>query len=83
MEIEGEGDYFWKILSAENLSKSLHGINNFLTEKWYLDRLLMTMTYKVANPDLLQGLSVGDDVGFDVQEQGSDYVVTAIRKEAE
>lgn len=46
-----------------------------------LDMSAMTMTYKVANPDLLQGLSVGDDVGFYVQEQGSDYVVTAIGKE--
>ena len=46
-----------------------------------LDMSAMTMTYQVANPALLQGLSVGDDVGFDVQEQGSDYVVTAIRQE--
>lgn len=46
-----------------------------------LDMSAMTMTYQVANPALLQGLSVGDDVGFDVQEQGGDYVVTAIRKE--
>ena len=46
-----------------------------------LDMSAMTMTYKVANPTLLQGLSAGDHVGFDVQEQGSDYVVTAIRKE--
>ena len=41
----------------------------------------MTMTYKVANPALLQGLRVGDHVGFDVQEQNGDYVVTAIRQE--
>ena len=34
-----------------------------------LDMSAMTMTYKVANPDLLQGLSVGDKVGFDVQER--------------
>ena len=46
-----------------------------------LDMSAMTMTYKVANPDLLQGLSVGDKVGFDVQEQDGDYVVTAIRQE--
>jgi Cu(I)/Ag(I) efflux system protein CusF len=46
-----------------------------------LDMSAMTMTYKVANPALLQGLRVGDHVGFDVQEQGGDYVVTAIRKE--
>lgn len=46
-----------------------------------LDMSAMTMMYRVANPALLQGLSVGDKVGFDVQEQGSDYVVTAIRQE--
>ncbi|MDO8415430.1 MAG: copper-binding protein [Agitococcus sp.] len=46
-----------------------------------LDMSAMTMTYKVANSDVLQGLRVGDNVGFDVQEQGSDYVVMAIRKE--
>ena len=46
-----------------------------------LDMSAMTMTYKVANPALLQGLSAGDHVGFDVQEQGGDYVVTAIRQE--
>ena len=46
-----------------------------------LDMSAMTMTYKVANPALLQGLSVGDKVGFDVQDQGSDYVLTAIRQE--
>ncbi|MDH4466769.1 MAG: NADH-quinone oxidoreductase subunit L [Bacteriovoracaceae bacterium] len=40
--------YFWKIFSSENLSKSLHGIYNFLSEKWYLDKILMTMTYKVS-----------------------------------
>jgi Cu(I)/Ag(I) efflux system protein CusF len=46
-----------------------------------LDMSAMTMTYKVANPALLQGLRVGDHVGFDVQEQNGDYVVTAIRQE--
>ena len=46
-----------------------------------LDMSAMTMTYKVSNPALLQGLSAGDHVGFDVQEQGGDYVVTAIRQE--
>ena len=46
-----------------------------------LDMSAMTMTYKVANPALLQGLSVDDKIGFNVQEQGDDYVVTAIRKE--
>jgi Cu(I)/Ag(I) efflux system protein CusF len=46
-----------------------------------LDMSAMTMTYKVANPALLQGLSVDDKIGFNVQEQGSDYVLTAIRKE--
>lgn len=46
-----------------------------------LDMSAMTMTYKVAHSDLLQGLSVGDHVDFNVQEQGYDYVVTAIRKE--
>lgn len=46
-----------------------------------LDMSSMTMTYKVANPALLQGLSVDDKIGFNVQEQGDDYVVTAIRKE--
>ena len=46
-----------------------------------LDMSAMTMTYKVSNPALLQGLSAGDHVGFDVQEQGSDYVLTAIRQE--
>lgn len=47
-----------------------------------LDMSAMTMTYKVANPELLQGLSVGDHVGFNIQEQGGDYVITAIRKES-
>ncbi|MDO9180052.1 MAG: copper-binding protein [Agitococcus sp.] len=46
-----------------------------------LDMSAMTMTYHLANPALLQGLSVGDKVGFDIQEQNGDYVVMAIRKE--
>ncbi len=40
----------------------------------------MTMVFGVRSPALLEGLSAGDKVKFQVQEIQGDYVVTAIRK---
>jgi Cu/Ag efflux protein CusF len=39
----------------------------------------MTMTFPVSDPKLLDGFAPGAKVEFDVEQQGDDYVVTAIR----
>lgn len=41
----------------------------------------MTMVFKVADPKLLIGLDVNDEVHFSVEKQGSTLVVTAIEKQ--
>lgn len=41
----------------------------------------MTMVFKVADPKLLVGLQVNDQVHFSVEKQGSTLVVTAIEKQ--
>jgi Cu/Ag efflux protein CusF len=39
----------------------------------------MTMVFKVADPSLLTGLTVNDEVLFSVEKQGSALVVTQIK----
>jgi Cu(I)/Ag(I) efflux system protein CusF len=41
----------------------------------------MTMVFEVARPELLEGVSVGEKVRFQVQQQGSRYVVTELQPE--
>lgn len=41
----------------------------------------MTMVFKVADPKLLNGLNVNDEVHFSAEKQGSSLVVTAIEKQ--
>lgn len=41
----------------------------------------MTMVYRVANPALLDHLTVGDRVRFDAARINGAYTVTAIRKQ--
>lgn len=38
----------------------------------------MTMSFKVANPNLLKGLSVGQQVQFTLQGSGMEQVITAM-----
>jgi Cu(I)/Ag(I) efflux system periplasmic protein CusF len=45
-----------------------------------LDMPPMTMVFRVGNPVLLEGLTVGDRVRFDAAKVGGSYTVTAIRK---
>lgn len=39
----------------------------------------MTMTFKVASPDLLKAIKVGDTVGFSFHPDGMNSTVTAIK----
>jgi len=39
----------------------------------------MTMTYTVSDPKLLDGVTLGEKVEFDVEVRGKEYVVTGIR----
>jgi Cu/Ag efflux protein CusF len=39
----------------------------------------MTMVFEVKDAALLEGLEVGDKVGFVVEQQGSQYVVTELQ----
>ena len=41
-----------------------------------LDMPGMTMTFRVSDPALLDAVREGETVGFDVEKQGSSYVVT-------
>lgn len=41
----------------------------------------MTMVFEVARPELLEGVSLGEKVRFQVQQQGSRYVVTELQPE--
>ena len=46
-----------------------------------LDMPPMTMVYRVANPALLDNLTVGERVRFDAARINGAYTVTAIRKQ--
>lgn len=41
----------------------------------------MTMVFEVARPELLEGLSAGEKVRFQVERQGSRYIVTELLPE--
>jgi Cu(I)/Ag(I) efflux system periplasmic protein CusF len=43
----------------------------------------MTMVFRVALPDQLEGLEVGDSVRFRAEQDGGSYVVTEIQKAAD
>jgi Cu/Ag efflux protein CusF len=45
--------------------------------------MAMTMTFSVDDPTLLEGVAVGDEVDFLVEQDGERYVVTQIRRNAE
>lgn len=45
-----------------------------------LDMPAMTMAYRVADPKLLEGVSVGDRVRFAADRVGGSYTVTALVK---
>ncbi|MGE0715281.1 MAG: copper-binding protein [Alphaproteobacteria bacterium] len=45
-----------------------------------LDMPAMTMVFRVARPDMFQGLAVGDRVVFEVERSGGAITITAIRK---
>lgn len=42
----------------------------------------MTMGFRPASPDLLQGIAPGDPVSFEFRKSGSEYVLTSVRKTA-
>jgi Cu(I)/Ag(I) efflux system protein CusF len=39
----------------------------------------MTMVFEVEKPELLEGISAGEKVNFQVQQQGSRYIVTELQ----
>ncbi|PKM32463.1 MAG: RND transporter [Gammaproteobacteria bacterium HGW-Gammaproteobacteria-12] len=39
----------------------------------------MTMVFEVEKPELLEGVSAGEKVNFQVQQQGSRYIVTELQ----
>lgn len=39
----------------------------------------MTMPFKLARPDLAKGLVVGQKIAFDLEVEGGNYRITAIR----
>ena len=43
----------------------------------------MTMPFSVDDPSILAGIAVGDEVDFQVKQDGERYVVTGIRRAAE
>jgi Cu(I)/Ag(I) efflux system protein CusF len=45
-----------------------------------LDMPPMTLTFRVADPKMLQGLAVGDEVRFTADKVNGSYTVTAISK---
>lgn len=40
----------------------------------------MTMTFRAAEPAMLQGIGVGDRVAFQFRQSGNDYTLTELRK---
>ena len=42
----------------------------------------MTMAFRLERPELVRGLAVGDEVVFSFRQQGSLYIVSAIREAA-
>lgn len=42
----------------------------------------MTMGFRAASPELLQGIAPGDPVSFEFRKSGSEYVLTSLRKDA-
>lgn len=40
----------------------------------------MTMTFRAPSPDIVQGLNIGDPVGFQFQKAGEQYVLTSITR---
>ena len=40
----------------------------------------MTMRFRAASPQLLQGVAPGDRVSFEFRKSGSEYVLTSLRK---
>ena len=42
----------------------------------------MTMGFRPASPELLQGIAPGDPVSFEFRKSGSEYVLTSVRKTA-
>ena len=47
----------------------------------HMDMPAMTMVFKVADPSLLTGLTVNDEVLFSVEKQGSALIVTQIKQQ--
>lgn len=45
-----------------------------------LDWPAMTMTFRVATPETIAGLKVGDQVSFKFRKDGSDYALTSIAR---
>ncbi|WP_417707883.1 copper-binding protein [Pseudomonas sp.] len=39
----------------------------------------MTMVFEVEKPELLEGVSVGEKVSFQVEQQGNRYIVTELQ----
>ncbi|WP_192982013.1 copper-binding protein [Pseudomonas sp. EggHat1] len=39
----------------------------------------MTMVFEVEKPELLEGVSAGEKVSFQVQQQGNRYIVTELQ----
>lgn len=39
----------------------------------------MTMVFEVERPELLEGVSAGEKVSFQVQQQGNRYIVTELQ----
>lgn len=46
----------------------------------YLDMPSMTMVFRAAKPELLQGLKVGDKVQFRAENPGGTLTVTSLRR---